>query len=705
MNTKSKPKSVLSAGDANVIQPIVQQDQPNAIRRLLAGIFEKKSRILLFWWLLALSSVFTLQQNMQNTATQFFGLTGSREQAISFQHPVEISRINVVEGEKVEQNTQLLEAFRYDLAAKQSIIDENITEIKTRHDESTATTYAILQSLIAERKAKVAEITSRINKLESQYKLGQKLLKDISGPDNPEHHSVESPLLAEIKGLKTARGHMKKQLEAQIRNLEKQLKTEIRPADAQIAEFEKRKLELKRQADELKVVAEFNGSIGRIFFKAGEQVRPFSTILTLHDEQPSFVKGYIHEQVLNTIKVGQSVWLQSIGASSRNPRPISGVVESIGSQVMEYPDRLKCNQMVSVWGREVVIRLVEHNQFLLNEKVRIFLKKPESLSSWVYAIFKGLFYQCHAGDLDSQSADLFSLTYNPIRSSVADLNSTEIEASGIVWDKNTRTYLVVNDESKHKTPSILEMNRHGEIMSRLTINGTQEMDDLESISLDPPYIYIASSLSNTKNAEPKSKRRKMIRLERTRDGLLSRGEIDLYRTLNNILESGITDTDTTQFLHRAIYSHTLEIESHSIVDDILYIGFKKPLDQHDNAVVLKVSGIAALFAGQPPIASSIWLSLNLRDPVSGQPTALSDMTLRGDQLFLLSVLSRKKNLVSHFWHYNIANKRLSLIASFPNKRAEGITFKNDNRTAMIVFDAGGKAPSEFILKGVIHEDH
>lgn len=488
--------------------------------------------------------------------------------------------------------------------------------------------------------------------------------------------------------------------------MEKQLKTDIRPADAQIAELEKRKLEFNRQAEELKVVAQFSGSIGRIFFKPGEQVRPFMPILTLHDEQPSFVKGYIHEQVLDTVKVGQSVWLQSTGASSYNSERICGVVESIGSRLTEYLDRLKRNPMVSAWGREVVIRLVEQNQFLLNEKIRIFPKEPKSLSSWANTIVKGLISHSHADDLDSQSTDLFSLAYNPIRSSIADLNSTEIEASGIVWDKNTGTYLIVNDESKHKTPSILEMNRHGEIISQIPITGALKIDDLESISLDTPYIYIASSLSSNKNAEPKSKRRKMIRLERMHDGLLlSRGEIDLYGTLKRILESGIADTDTNRFLHRAIDGHTLEIESHTIIDDILYIGFKKPLDQHGNTVILKVSGVTALFTGQTPTSCSIWLTLNLRDPVTDQPTALSDMTVRGDQLFLLSVLSRKNKLVSHFWHYNMANKKLSLIASFPNKRAEGLTLNNDNRIALIVFDAGGTAPSEYILKGVNHEDN
>lgn len=210
MKTKANPESWLSiAGCANVNEPIIQKARPKMIHRLLSGIIATKGRILLFSWLLALSSVFALLQNLQSTATQFFGITGSREQTISFQHPVEISQINVVEGDKVEQNTPLLEAFRHDLATKQTIIDENITEMKTRHNESMATAHAKLQSLIAERKAKVAEITTRINKLESQLKLNLKLLEDISGASNPENTSFESPLLAEIKGLKTARRHIK----------------------------------------------------------------------------------------------------------------------------------------------------------------------------------------------------------------------------------------------------------------------------------------------------------------------------------------------------------------------------------------------------------------------------------------------------------------------------------------------------------------
>ncbi len=49
----------------------------------------------------------------------------------------------------------------------------------------------------------------------------------------------------------------------------------------------------------------------------------------------------------------------------------TGTVVGVGSRIVEYPVRLRKHPDLQVWGREVVIKIPENNQFILGEKVVI----------------------------------------------------------------------------------------------------------------------------------------------------------------------------------------------------------------------------------------------------------------------------------------------------------------------------------------------
>ena len=295
----------------NIGQESNRHTKPIFLSRFLSAVLGRKTGILLLAWVSALCGAGFLTLTFEGKSRQFFGIAGSREQSISFPYPVEITRVAVVEGEEVEQMTTLVKARRYDLTSEQAIIEDNIDEITSRQREYLAASLAELESLRAQQQTKLVEIDTQIQSLESRYKLNLNLMKDISGVNvNPENSNF-SPLLAEVSGLKEKRRHVKMSLQAQIDNLQKQLQTDIRPADVQIAELEKRNVELQRQASDLNVYAKFDGSIGSVLYKPGEQVPPFDPILTLYSSSPSFIKGYIHEELLNEIKVGHRVWVRS----------------------------------------------------------------------------------------------------------------------------------------------------------------------------------------------------------------------------------------------------------------------------------------------------------------------------------------------------------------------------------------------------------
>jgi len=384
----------------------------NAMHTTRTTLLPSKNLGLVMIWFLAIGGLLLISSNLENKSSQFFGTAGSQEQLISFQYPVEIVQVPVVEGQEVVMGDNLLEVRRSDLASRQAIIQDQIMELQIREREAIATTIAQLESMRAEQQSKVVEIDTQINSLESRYFLNQRLVQDVTGDESRSAGAGQasqdviiandgaSPMAAEITGLTEAKRHIQNSYQIQIDNLQEQLDVEMRPAIAQIAELQERQSDLQRQQADLSVSAQFSGQIGSVLHKPGEQVAPFSPVMTVHGSAISFVKGYIHEDVINDVAPGGKVWIRSQRAS-RDNLLYEGFVESIGSRIVEFPERLRSNTMVTTWGREVIVFVSQDTPLLLGEKVSVFLEKPGSTLDSMRSLLAGVARFIGNGQADS----------------------------------------------------------------------------------------------------------------------------------------------------------------------------------------------------------------------------------------------------------------------------------------------------------------
>ena len=223
---------------------------------------------------------------------------------------------------------------------------------------------------------------------------------------------------------------------------------------------------------------------------------------------------------------------------------------------------------------------------------------------------------------------------------------------------------------------------------------------MESISTDGNFIYVLSSLSHTKSNKLKPKRSKFVRLKRTRSGMKLVSEINLYDVLIGLSKSDQTDAITRQFLERSIINKNIDIESHAMRDNVLFLGFKSPSNDENHAVILKIDDVDALFAGGVSHAG-IWLNLDLSEPETGVMSHLSDFAFSSEKLYLLSVSSNLPEVTSYLWRYSIADGSLLRLMEFPGVRAEGISVGQDEGVAMIVVDGNAQAPSRFLLADIL----
>jgi len=353
----------------------------------------EKIKILYVMWILAVLMLILSSKNEHFEKYQFFGIAESNEVNINFEKSVEIKNIYVVPGQHVSKGTLLLELDQPELALNLNEIKHQLSEYKLQQKIENNSILTQLKELNAQKISKKNIIHSEIKQLESQHTLNKRLtaeLKSIMNVDLLSKDStstpISSPLQLKIESLEEDLRLTIHQIDIKIKALKTILYSKNNPLKAKIDSLEK-ELELLTSAKEkLLIHSENNGIIGSIHFKRGEIVSPFIPILNIYTQSPSYVKGFIHENVYNNISVSDKVIVSSLTDQKLFSE---GDVVGVGSRIIEFPERLRKRPELKIWGREVQIRISEQNRFLLGEKVVIQSKsiKPFNSTLWESIIY------------------------------------------------------------------------------------------------------------------------------------------------------------------------------------------------------------------------------------------------------------------------------------------------------------------------------
>lgn len=210
----------------------------------------------------------------------------------------------------------------------------------------------------------------RIHVLSGQFVEKGTLLAELNQNEIDAHIRELETNLLKLQFEKNMRNEIKNLLDETTKDIS--LKGSSLSLDIQSV---KKELEFAQaQKDHLLIFAEKSGIVGAVNFKSGQTVPPFTTLLSILSQKPDMIKAYIHENVYSQIEMNQEVMLASIADKRKK---FSGRVISIGSRIVEMPERLTNSSLLKVWGREILVQLTETNTFLMGEKVVIYPK------SWI----------------------------------------------------------------------------------------------------------------------------------------------------------------------------------------------------------------------------------------------------------------------------------------------------------------------------------
>ncbi len=304
--------------------------------------------------------------------TAFYGIAETGEIAVNSENAVDIKKIHVVPGQEIDKGMLIVELDRPELNIKINEISHKLEELKV----NKATEEGAIKSQINQLKAQLASTTSDINykikQIKTQHDINRELtigLKSIENYNEKEEPSgFGNPMDLKIESLEKELELAKNLIRIKLKLLNDELSS---PGNAYSIRMESMGKELNLLFEEkhkLLIYSQISGVIGSVNYKEGEKVSPFNPILTLHTKSPSYVIGYIHENVYNEVTIGDKLSIVSLASRSNHT---SGEVVGVGSRIVEYPVRLRRRPEFQFWGREVQIKIPQDNHFLLGERVRI----------------------------------------------------------------------------------------------------------------------------------------------------------------------------------------------------------------------------------------------------------------------------------------------------------------------------------------------
>lgn len=630
---------------------------------------------------------------------RFLGIAETKETIINADESVEIERIIVVQGQKVSVGDTLVILDQPELTLMINEIFHTLDEFRAQHRFQASYSRSEMEKYKAEQVEKTGEITAEINELEAQYAMNNKLVDELRSVSKRKEAGDDSlnPILAQIHSLKRLRESLNNTPQVEINRLGSELASSDDPIIAQVRRYEEELALLNKRRKELVKIAQINGIIGMVKYRNGEKVAPFDTILTLHTPAPSYVKGFIHEDLFSRISVGDSVTVSSFV----NGRTITnGQVTGVGTRIVEYPERLRKRIDLPIWGREVIVRVPEQSPLILGQKVLISQQEQRTFFSrtWKTALFS----QAVAAEIttiqhDEDSSEAISdITIEP------SLTPTPLEASGIIRLDDLKSFLVISDDTERKRPDLFLMDSTGRITLRAGINGLDNINDMESIvSSGSDRLYILASQSFNKKGKQSRHRTLLVRVKRKGCYFQLDESVPLFNLLLSAASANTKET-WAQFILRSNNDKSVDVEGMAIFNDTLLLGFKNP-KLENRAVLLAIADFDAMITTKKCAENqiSLWRTLPLYDTTSGTFCGISDLSVHDGNMYGVSTGEFSQSGVDKdvglLWKYFPEQDSLVILRKFTDIKPEGVTIFDDPPRYGIVFDNGTKNPSQFLI--------
>jgi len=451
------------------------------------------------------------------------------------------------------------------------------------------------------------------------------------------------------------------------RNLVRELLREDTAVTARLQGLGEELRLLEQEREKLLVFSHLKGRVEAVFRRQGELTSAHLPILSILEERPNLVRGYVHESVIAELKVGGRV---RVSGAQGQRSGADGVILSFGTSIVPFPERLLKDPARPVWGREVLVEVKDAHQFILGEKVTI--QRALGERQW-FSIARA------SAPKAAIEKDLRELRQHEISAKLG----RKFEVSGIVYLPSVRRYLLVSDGThKTKKTQFAWLDPQSGDVQEALVSGADGVADIESLALDARGRVLALS-SLTKRHKKKVRRDVLLVLEL--DGLRLKlvQELDFHALLARAL-----GPDESKALA------DFDVEGLTVKGDRLYFGLRAPLDAQQSALIYQVSSLEALLA-----KTDLSVTPFLRVPLAlaGVKLGIAALETCGEVIYLAAAPADKASRQGAIYRLD-AQGKAELVLAFADKKPEGIACGPEGRELVVGLDHGA-GPSKALVYG------
>jgi multidrug resistance efflux pump len=327
-------------------------------------------KINIFYWIifpLSLYAIYSLNIKLRLSHEEFYGFAENKQNEVNLDKDVTVSKIYVKTGDQIRKGELLMRVFNNEMKEEINQLDVAIGGAQIKTDQNIAEIRAEILGLEQEKSNKMAELQSKINVAEKDFAFYSTLMKNNAGKNVDSATDIQNPKVEYIKNLREELISVRVSYDNQISHFRKMISApqETRTLKNQ---WNIKKNYLKAEEGKFDVVAPYDGVVGNINVREGENIKAFSSLVSFYESSPPLVLGYILEKYDVRLNIGDSVSIHSV----YNPtKKVTGIIASKGNRIVEIPEKFRKIQDVKIYGIEIFIHIPSDNQFLQKETLKI----------------------------------------------------------------------------------------------------------------------------------------------------------------------------------------------------------------------------------------------------------------------------------------------------------------------------------------------
>jgi multidrug resistance efflux pump len=320
----------------------------------------------IFYWLILpvlLFSSYVLIEKLNLSHQEYFGFAENKQSEINLDKDVVVRKILVKTGDSIKKGQLLMQVDNPDMVQELNQISISMGGLKIKNDITAAELKSEILKLEKARDLEINSLQTRINKIIQD----DEFYKSLVNMQSKQKEVFESPNEVLLQNLKRELSEVRSNYDKNILHFKNMLSQPKETVTAQ-NQYAGKNEYLNSEREKFNIVAPFDGTIGSINVREGENVKSFASLITFYESTPPLVIGYVQEKYDLKINVGDSVYITSM---YNQKKKVKGMISAKGKRIIEIPEKFRKIPDVKLYGIEVFINIPIDNAFLQKEVLRI----------------------------------------------------------------------------------------------------------------------------------------------------------------------------------------------------------------------------------------------------------------------------------------------------------------------------------------------